>query len=160
MSKRTQHIYYGSPLGWIGIAASKKGIFKVAFLEHVPPRPWSEDPLLKQCKRELDEYFTGQRKQFGVPLDFSEIDPAHRKIWEAILKIPYGKILSYAALADQLGENDEVLITDIVNNKNPLPVLIPNHRIVGSKSEIVDYAGGKERKRAMLEMESPQVQFQ
>lgn len=152
-------IYYNSPLGWLMIGASHIGITEIRFVAQVPPKPWSDNEFLVQCKRELDEYFTGQRKKFGVPLDLQQATDFERKVWEQLLHIPYGKVLTYTEIATKIEQPKAARAVGKANGDNPISIIIPCHRLIGRDGKLRGYAGGVERKQALLELEHPEVTF-
>lgn len=110
-------------------------------------------PLLEQACRELEEYFQGARRRFSVPLA-----PAgtafQRRVWDALLEIPYGETASYREIAAKTGAPKACRAVGGANHRNPLPIFIPCHRVVGSGGQLTGYAGGLEIKRALLALEA------
>ncbi len=152
-------IYYNSPLGWLMIGASDIGITEIRFVDQVPPKPWSDHHFLIQCKRELDEYFTGQRQKFGVSLDLQQATPFERKVWQQLLQIPYGNVLTYSDVATKINQPKAARAVGKANGDNPISIIIPCHRLIGRDGKLRGYAGGLERKQALLELEHPEVTF-
>ncbi|MDP4210153.1 MAG: methylated-DNA--[protein]-cysteine S-methyltransferase [Bacteroidota bacterium] len=146
--------YLQSPLGNVEINASNKGLVSVTILEETADIPGqSEDnPLVAEAKRQLTEYFAKQRKQFDLPLDFEGTGFQH-KVWEELLKIPYGTTISYLQLAIRLGSKLSVRAVGTANGRNPLWIIIPCHRVVGNNGDLTGYAGGLWRKQWLLEHE-------
>ncbi|MFN8353324.1 MAG: methylated-DNA--[protein]-cysteine S-methyltransferase [Spirosomataceae bacterium] len=144
--------YYQSPLGWAYIEANEQGILSVSVKDISPSEPADEHPLLAQCLRELEEYFAGQRTDFEVALapkgtDFQQL------VWQELLKIPFGKTLSYLQLARLLGDEKTIRAAAAANGKNPLWIIVPCHRVIGSDGSLTGYAGGLWRKKWLLEHE-------
>lgn len=112
----------------------------------------SEDALLKQTKKELDEYFKGQRQEFTIPLLMigSEFQ---KSVWEALLKIPYGETSTYKKQAQMIGNEKAVRAVANANGANAISIIIPCHRIIGSDGSLTGYAGGLELKQRLLEIE-------
>ena len=102
---------------------------------------------------ELAAYFAGARRVFTVPLDPAGT-PFQRRVWEALRSIPYGKTASYGAIAAQIGNPRAARAVGMANHCNPIPILIPCHRVVGAGGELTGYAGGLEIKRRLLELEA------
>ena len=112
-----------------------------------------ETPLLKQAARELREYFAGTRKVFTVPLE-PEGTAFQRAVWDALLTIPYGQTLSYGGVAAKIGKPKASRAVGMANNKNPLPIFIPCHRVIGADGKMVGYGGGINIKEALLKLET------
>lgn len=109
-------------------------------------------PLLEQAAGELAAYFAGERREFTVPLA-----PAgtafQRSVWAQLQKVPYGETASYKDIAQRLGKPGAAIAVGQANSRNPIPIIIPCHRIIGSGGKMVGYAGGLHIKRALLELE-------
>jgi len=112
----------------------------------------SKDPKIKNIFTQLKEYFNRQRKEFNLPLDIIGTD-FQKKVWKELQKIPYGKTISYNALAIRLGDKKSVRAAGAANGANPLPIVIPCHRVIGSDGNLVGYGGGLEVKKKLLELE-------
>lgn len=112
---------------------------------------------LKEAAKQIDEYFAGKRKQFTLSLDPSGT-PFQKKVWHALSDIPYGKTISYLSLARKLGDPKAIRAVAAANGKNPLWVIIPCHRVIGSDGSLTGYAGGLWRKQWLLEHEQPEKQ--
>ncbi|KFI60736.1 methylated-DNA--[protein]-cysteine S-methyltransferase [Bifidobacterium cuniculi] len=102
---------------------------------------------------QLQRYFAGTLRQFTVPIAFTSGTPFQRTVWQALREIPYGKTRTYAQVAQAVGRPKAVRAIGSANNRNPLPILVPCHRVVGSGGAMVGYAYGVEMKRALLQME-------
>jgi len=155
---------YKSPLGTLYIAATEKGVCKIAF----PGRcekdfiPWMNNhfsicerninPVLHQAITQLDEYFQGQRKVFEVPLDLIGTD-FQKKVWEELIHIPYGTVVTYRYIAERIGNPKASRAVGGANNKNPVPIIIPCHRVIGRNGSLVGYAAGLEIKERLLKLE-------
>lgn len=112
----------------------------------------SRDPEVINIFTQLKEYFNRQRKEFNLPLDIFGTD-FQKKVWKELLKIPYGKTISYNELAIRLGDKKLVRAAGAANGTNPLPIVIPCHRVIGSDGNLVGYGGGLEVKQKLLELE-------
>ena len=110
-------------------------------------------PLLRQAAAELREYFAGQRRQFTVPLT-PKGTPFQQKVWSALQTIPYGETCSYKAIAAMVGNEKACRAVGMANHRNPLPIFIPCHRVVGANGKLVGYAGGLDAKTFLLELET------
>lgn len=154
-----------TPIGELLIAASDTGITGVYFptSRHGPPpaerERWVEDDgcgaasaHLALARAQLAEYFAGRRTGFDVPLD-----PAgsafERRVWDALRAIPYGATTSYGALARRLGDPRATRAVGAANGRNPIPIIVPCHRVIGANGDLVGFGGGLERKRWLLEHE-------
>jgi methylated-DNA-[protein]-cysteine S-methyltransferase len=112
----------------------------------------AEHPVLKQAKRELDEYFTGTRTEFNLPL--AALGTAfQQKVWQALITIPFGETWSYQDLADAIGNPKAVRAVGLANGKNPISIIVPCHRVIGKSGKLTGYAGGVERKAWLLKHE-------
>lgn len=143
-----------SPIGGLRLHSSAGLLTAIEFGAEPQGRP-APDPLLDDAQQQLQEYFTGDRRSFDLPLanDGTEFQ---RKVWGELRRIPFGETASYGEIARRLGY--EPVISRAVgaaNGANPLPIVVPCHRVVGSDGSLTGYAGGVERKRVLLELESP-----
>jgi methylated-DNA-[protein]-cysteine S-methyltransferase len=151
---------YDSPQGRILIAASDTGITGVYFTgqKYFPKdeSEWRRDEkhaLARQAKRELSEYFAGTRKRFEVALDPSGT-PFQRAVWKAISTVGYGERISYGELARRAGAEGRARAVGAATGRNPIGIIVPCHRIVGANGSLTGYAGGLDKKRALLALES------
>jgi methylated-DNA-[protein]-cysteine S-methyltransferase len=117
----------------------------------VPVGP-GDDPVLDRAARELDEYLAGTRRSFDLPLA-PHGTPFQRAVWEALTAIPYGATATYAQLATAVGRPAAVRAVGQANGRNPIAVVVPCHRVVGADGSLTGYAGGTERKAALLDLE-------
>ena len=108
--------------------------------------------VLEQTAVELGEYFSGNRREFSVPFD-GEGTPFQRAVWNALCTIPYGETASYADIAVKIGNGKACRAVGGANNRNPLPIIVPCHRVVGKNGTLVGYAGGLEIKEFLLKLE-------
>lgn len=149
-----------SPWGAMLVAASDKGITGVYFnrQKYHPKRgkQWQHAPdnvHLKRAKKQLSEYFAGRRKVFEL-----ELDPAgsefQKQVWKAIAGVPYGETISYAELARRCGFPEGARAAGAATGRNPIGIVVPCHRIVGSNGKLTGYAGGLDKKRALLALEA------
>jgi len=149
---------FESPQGTMILTATSKGLAGVYFKgqKHFPKRrDWRRDPrnaLLNQAKRELAEYFAGKRTHFSVALD-PQGTPFQRSVWKQIAKVGFGKTLTYGELAKRAGHPGSARAAGAATGRNPLGIIVPCHRIMGSNGALTGYAGGLHRKRALLELE-------
>ncbi len=145
---------YNFPIGEISIAEDEKGICGI-FLPSVYPNVSynkKETPLIKQAEKELREYFEGTRKVFTLPLSLKGT-PFQMKVWEELRKIPYGETLSYGQIAENVGNPKAARAVGMANNKNPIMIIVPCHRVIGKNGKLVGYAGGVDIKEKLLKIE-------
>jgi methylated-DNA-[protein]-cysteine S-methyltransferase len=154
---------YESPQGEILLAATGAGLSGVYFSgqKYFPEREpeWRRDgqnALLRQAKQELAEYFAGVRRDFEVALDPSGT-PFQRAIWKAISGVAYGETISYGELARRAGAAGRARAAGAATGRNPIGIIVPCHRIVGANGSLTGYAGGLERKRALLALEAGEL---
>jgi len=105
------------------------------------------------ARRQLDEYFAGERREFDLPVDLRPAREFGRTVLEELARVPYGEVTTYGALATKAGRPRAARAVGTVMNRNPVPIVLPCHRVVGSTGSLVGYAGGLDRKRTLLELE-------
>ncbi|ASW44139.1 methylated-DNA--[protein]-cysteine S-methyltransferase [Clostridium isatidis] len=115
-----------------------------------------ETELIKKAKKQLDEYFNGERKEFNLPLELKGTE-FQRKVWKALINIPYGRTKTYKEIAIEVGNEKACRAVGMANNKNPIAIIIPCHRVIGSNNKLVGYAGGLELKEKLLSLEKTTV---
>lgn len=144
-----------SPIGGLRIHAMAGLITAIDFGATKPRKERSSDPLLDEAEAQLTAYFNGELKDFNLPLA-SEGSEFQKKVWAELQRIPYGETASYGDIARRLGY--EPVISRAVgaaNGANPIPIIVPCHRVIGSNGNLTGYAGGLERKKALLDLETP-----
>lgn len=148
-----------SPLGPIVIAASGQGLAGLWFegQRHQPdPSAWpraDQHPLLRQAVQQLAGYFAGQPMHFTLPLDLSHGTPFQQSVWQALLHIPRGATTSYGELSRRIGRPSAVRAVGAAVGRNPVSIIVPCHRVLGADGSLTGYAGGLERKVALLRLE-------
>ncbi|MBX7203987.1 MAG: methylated-DNA--[protein]-cysteine S-methyltransferase [Bacteroidia bacterium] len=144
--------YMDSPAGLLKITAGETGITAVSFCEHITE---NESPsfLTKQCAHQLLEYMEGSRKLFELPLQVQGT-PFQQRVWDKLLTIPFGKTCTYHELAVALGDPKCIRAAGTANGRNPIAVIIPCHRVIGTHGELTGYAGGLPRKKWLLDHEA------
>jgi methylated-DNA-[protein]-cysteine S-methyltransferase len=150
--------FYESTLGRLGICEEDGKILQIWFDEREgKDRPSEgevrETPVIAEAKRQLEEYFQGSRRQFELPLA-PEGTEFQKKVWEALQDIPYGETRSYKQVAEAVGNGKACRAVGMANNRNPIPIVIPCHRVVGSDQSLVGYGGGLDLKMSLLAMEA------
>jgi len=144
--------YYKSPIGWIKIVGSEQGIKEVEFARKAKSDP-SLFPCIKECLKQLDDYFNNKRVNFDLPLVIEGTD-FQRSVWKALTKIPYGKTLSYADIATRIKNPKASRAVGNANNKNKLAIVVPCHRVIGRDGSLTGYASGVNKKDWLLKHES------
>lgn len=151
---------YASPLGPMIVAATAHGLAGVWFdgQRHLPdvtqwPQADAQHPVLANAVRQLGEYFAGTRTQFDLPLDLQGGTPFQQSVWHALLRIPSGSTDSYGALSERIGRPAAVRAVGAAVGRNPLSIVVPCHRVIGANGALTGYAGGLERKTALLQLE-------
>jgi len=166
-------VYYASsrcPLGKIFVAATAQGICKVhlaaqgeaAFFAWLRQRfaQWEENPTFEHNRlalAELAEYFAGRRQEFSVQLDLRGT-PFQQRVWAQLLTIPYGETRSYGEIARALGGVRYARAVGSANHHNPVPIIVPCHRVIGSNGQLTGYAGGVDLKARLLALEKNSLQ--
>lgn len=146
---------YDFPIGRLGLVETDGALTRVylncaSLPESVEER---ETPVLAQAAREIGEYCDGRRRSFDVPICLRGTEFQCR-VWQALTRIPYGETATYGAIAAIVNSPRAARAVGLANNKNPLAIIIPCHRVVGSDGKLVGFAGGLEMKRRLLEIES------
>lgn len=145
--------YYNSPVGWLLLEADESGITKLHFAEEPEnDRPQITSVILTQCIAELDEYFSGKREVFSVKVNVRGT-VFQQMVWEQLQTIPFAKTITYAQLATQLGDLKSIRAAGTANGKNPVAIIIPCHRVIGSDGSLTGYGGGLWRKKWLLDFE-------
>jgi methylated-DNA-[protein]-cysteine S-methyltransferase len=157
---QTVQTTFNSPLGPVIVAATDRGVAGVWFegQRHLPDRSaWRVDdrhPVLVRAVRQLGEYFAGRRTAFDLPLDLHGGTAFQQSVWQALLRIPRGTTTSYGALSSGIGKPAAVRAVGAAVGRNPIGVIVPCHRVIGSDGSLTGYAGGLDRKAALLELEA------
>ena len=156
-------LFIETPVGKLGITASDEAVTRIFFSREYRNRrrprnapetctPETAGPLLLQAAAELAEYFAGTRREFTLPLA-PEGTPFQRAVWDALRTIPYGESRSYKQIAAQIGRPTACRAVGMANHRNPIAIVVPCHRVVGSGGTLVGYAGGLEAKAYLLGLE-------
>jgi len=152
--------YYETPIGSIGIAEDNNKITNVFFKNSstFPEFNTKETPILIEANNQLQEYFLGNRKTFNLPLN-PEGTEFMNDVWKLICNIPYGETRSYKEIAQLLNNNKAYRAVGLANNRNPIPLFIPCHRVISSSGNLTGYLGGLEVKSYLLELEKQHGNF-
>jgi len=152
-----------SPIGPLLLAGDEGGLRLVYFATgrgpKSPQRGWTEDRTpFKEVIRQLEAYFEGKLQDFDIPLvlDGTEFQLL---VWNNLRKIPYGETISYGQLARQIGSPDGARAVGLANGSNPIPIIIPCHRVIGSNGDLTGFGGGLPIKKKLLALESKQLSF-
>jgi len=145
-----------SPVGELAVAVDDAGLCRVRFSPHdVPVDPVAaRPPPLARAVEQLAAYFAGELTQFDLPLSVRGGSRFERAVWAALRDIPYGEMRTYGEIAARAGEPGAARAVGVACNRNPLPVVVPCHRVVGAGGKLVGFGGGLPRKRHLLELES------
>jgi methylated-DNA-[protein]-cysteine S-methyltransferase len=154
------YTHFESPIGTTLLATDERGLRLISFAEgRRPERPesnWLKDPApFKEVIRQLRAYFAGELKNFDLRLSLIGTD-FQLRVWKMLQTIPYGETTSYGRLACRLGSPNAARAVGLANGSNPIPIIVPCHRVIGSNGSLVGYGGGLPNKKALLALESRQ----
>ncbi|NLP30144.1 MAG: methylated-DNA--[protein]-cysteine S-methyltransferase [Clostridiales bacterium] len=150
--------YYKTAIGDIGIAENGNAITNLFFKrkKQVDNQGLKETDLLREASKQLNEYFMGNRFKFDLPLFISGTE-FQQKVWRALESIPYGETRSYKQIAEAIGNPKACRAVGMANNRNPISIIIPCHRVIGSTGRLVGYGGGLDIKEKLLQLERDNV---
>jgi methylated-DNA-[protein]-cysteine S-methyltransferase len=140
-----------TPIGYLELLGTNKGLQKINFLDF-KVKIQRTPGCLKETVNQLEEYFYGNLDKFSVPLDIAGT-PFQLKVWNELQKIPFGTTITYLEIANRLGNTHTLRAVGGANATNPIPLIIPCHRVIGSNGKLIGYAGGLKRKKWLLEHE-------
>jgi methylated-DNA-[protein]-cysteine S-methyltransferase len=153
---------FASPVGALKLVATDSALVAVAWRDQragqVPVESAVEagaHPVLDATARQLEQYFAGERREFDLPLQLMGTD-FQRRAWEALLTIPFGETRTYADMARQIGQPTAVRAVGAANGRNPLSIVVPCHRVIGSSGALTGFGGGLDAKVRLLALEAPQ----
>jgi methylated-DNA-[protein]-cysteine S-methyltransferase len=146
-------LFYHSPIGVLEIKGTEEAVTSILFFKEKRKEEAHIPEVLKACAAQIDEYFHGRRKIFDVPLHFGGTE-FQIKVWNELLKIPFGETMSYLELALKVGNEKMIRAVGGANGKNPISIIVPCHRVIGSDGKLVGYGGGLWRKEWMLNHEN------
>lgn len=152
-----QTAYYKTPIGTAKIVGDAHGITEVSVLDDAIESSCKIPEYLKDCITQLEEYFNGIRTEFTLKLNPQGTD-FQKRVWNELLQVPFGKTCTYLEQSKKLGDPKAIRAVAAANGKNPIWIVIPCHRIIGSDGSLTGYAGGLWRKKWLLEHESPSTQ--
>lgn len=152
--------YYKSPLGLLRIGGSDTCISEISFIDHLSEEEYQSanlqgpvTPIVIQCIEQLIQYFQGQRKVFDFPIS-QEGTEFQQSVWNELMSIPFGKTISYLELSRRLGDIKAIRAAAAANGRNNIVIVVPCHRVIGSKQDLVGYGGGLWRKKWLLDHET------
>jgi len=145
--------YLKSPIGQIKITADDNAVNSILFVfDDTEIEPENSNNIIEKCKQQLKEYFTGKRKEFDVEIRQEGME-FQQKVWAELLKIPYGKTVSYNDIAKKVGGRNMMRAVGAANGKNQISIIVPCHRVIGSDGKLTGYAGGMWRNEWLLKHE-------
>jgi methylated-DNA-[protein]-cysteine S-methyltransferase len=151
-----------SPVGDLLVAVTERGLCRIAYRPDDALDELSADfgarvlripKRVDRVKRELEEYFAGTRRDFDLETDLSAVPAFQQQVLRELARVPFGEVTTYGALAAQVGRPRAARAVGGAMNRNPIPIVLPCHRVVGSNGKLVGYAGGLDRKEALLRLE-------
>lgn len=153
-------IIFNSAIGRIYLRTTEKGLTRLV-LDPGPefyPQGDQYHPILVAAKLQLEEYFEGKLKKFKIPIDWEEATPFNKSVWKTLLRIPSGTTVSYSDIAKEIGSPKAVRAIGLANRNNPIPIIIPCHRVIGKSGDLHGFVYGLDMKQRLLHIENP-VQF-
>ncbi len=149
------YFVYNMEIGNIIITDNGEEITGIHFDRYEIPKDFVEKAtdLIKETKSQLDEYFNGKRYNFNIPLNLEGTD-FQKSVWKALEEIPYGETKSYSEIAEYIGNPKACRAVGLANNKNPISIIIPCHRVIGKNGKLVGYGGGLDIKEKLLKLEN------
>ena len=142
---------YESPIGTLYLTSNQDALLGVSFISEIREEQESS-PVLDMAMQQLDAYFNGKLQQFTVPFELQGT-AFQKTVWEALCTIPYGTVVSYQDIAIAIGNPKAVRAVGMANNKNPISIIIPCHRVIGKQGSLTGYAGGLDKKQWLLSHE-------
>jgi methylated-DNA-[protein]-cysteine S-methyltransferase len=154
---------FESPVGPLLLAGDASGLRQVSFESSKRPTPlrpeWKQDKApFAEVVRQLQAYFRGELKIFDLPLAMEGTE-FQLRLWNALRAIPYGETITYALLAERIGKPKAVRAVGLANGSNPIPIIVPCHRVIGSDGSLTGFGGGLSTKKRLLELESKQLKL-
>jgi len=156
------YCYLSTPIGELLLAGEDEALSMIGFpkgsMRRDPEPDWiyNEKPLAK-ARQQLEEYFAGARKDFDLPLKLNGTE-FQVNVLKALLKIPYGETVSYGEIAKRIGKPRAVRAVGAANGRNPIPIVVPCHRVIGSSGDLTGFGGGLDTKEALLRLEAENTQ--
>ena len=146
-------VYFYSPIGWLSIEDDGTALTKINFEKQACKDCVKRSDLADMAIKQLEEYFSGKRCSFSLPM--APVGTQFMQdVWQALTNIPYGEVRSYGEIAREIGNPKACRAVGMANNRNPLPIIIPCHRVIGANGKLVGYAGGLGCKEKLLALET------
>jgi methylated-DNA-[protein]-cysteine S-methyltransferase len=156
------YTYLAGPLGRLLLTSDGEGLTGIQYPRHqpsTPPAHWKRDPQrFTEACRQLRAYFAGELRDFDLPLAMAG-SPFERRVWNALRTIPHGKTVSYGHIAARIGQPKACRAVGLANGRNPMPIVVPCHRVIGADGGLAGYGGGLDTKRWLLELEGVQLEI-
>lgn len=146
-----QYAIYQTRIGHLKIGYNHKAITQVALIDDTCDKGKMSE-LSNRAYQQIEEYLNGERKTFSLPIQLDGTT-FQKRVWEALLTIDYGKTVTYKEIAHQIGNEKASRAVGMANNKNPIMIIVPCHRVIGTNGQLVGYAGGLSMKQYLLELE-------
>ena len=152
--------FYETIIGPLGIKDDGENIVEIFFNKEEVPKDLElrETPLIKATMGQLQEYFEGKRKDFNIPMKAKGTE-FQKSVWDQLLKVPYGETCSYGEIAKRIGNPKASRAIGMANNRNPISIIIPCHRVIGSSGKLVGYGGGLDIKERLLKLEKENLKL-
>ena len=149
----THYQFLNSPIGRLRLVSDGTQLLRIEF-EDLQQQDGEEcaDPVLSACAQQLSEYFAGQREHFELPLGATGTD-FQQRVWQALAAIPHGETRSYRDIAQAIGKPTAMRAVGAANGRNPLPIVVPCHRVIGADGSLTGFAGGLQAKTCLLQLE-------
>ena len=141
-----------TPVGYLEITTTLNGVSSIQFKDNITEEYSPQNEITKEAAKQLAAYVKGESQTFKMPLDLSGTE-FQKRVWHELQKIPYGTTISYLELARRLGDEKSIRAAASANGKNPIAIVVPCHRVIGSNGDLVGYAGGLNRKKWLLQHE-------
>lgn len=145
--------YYNSPIGYLEVVTSDTVLLKCNFIEREKTSSKNSPRIMNDALKQLESYFDGTLLEFSLNLELSGTD-FQKEVWKKLQKIPFGRTITYKELADKVGKKKAIRAVGSANGRNPISIIIPCHRVIGSDGKLRGYGGGIEKKKWLLDFES------
>ena len=145
--------YLEFPIGIVEIISDGENLVSVNFVDEKAKEPIKGNKITITARKQLGEYFKGKRKIFDLPFSLKGTE-FQKKVWNALLKIPFGSVVTYSDIANMIGNPNGVRAVGSANSKNPISIIVPCHRVIGKNGKLTGYAGGLDRKEWLIEHEA------
>ncbi len=143
---------YSTPVGQLEIQADENAVTRIAYSSYPNQAIYKETPLINKAFQQIEEYFARKRTTFDLPLN-PEGTPFQKKVWTVLTTIPYGETWSYKQVAEAAGNPKACRAVGMANNRNPISIIVPCHRVIGANGKLVGYGGGLPAKEYLLNLE-------